>query len=156
MNVSDIAREVGIAPSAVRFYERRGILPPAARRQNGYREYSTDDLCRLRVVVSLRSLGLHLSAAGRLADLCQAGQCDVMSRDLVPLVAAQRAAIARSRTELDELDRQLSALELELAGGEPSADLSLTKGGESDDQMRLRTELPVPADVRLPLLNAGC
>ena len=57
MNVSDIAREVGIAPWAVRFYERRGILPAAHRRGNGYREYTADDLCRLRVVVSLRSLG---------------------------------------------------------------------------------------------------
>ena len=32
MNVSDIAREVGIAPSAVRFYERREpSRPPTAR-----------------------------------------------------------------------------------------------------------------------------
>ena len=44
MNVSEIAREVGIAPSAVRFYERTGILPPAPRHPNDYREYSDDDL----------------------------------------------------------------------------------------------------------------
>lgn len=152
MNVSDIAREVGVAPSAVRFYERRGILPAAHRRGNGYREYTADDLCRLRVVVSLRSLGLDLDDAGRLAELCQTGQCDVMSRDLAPLVAAQRAAVARGRAELDELDRQLAALEVSLAAGEPSPDLCLTKGGESDDQLRLRTELPVSADARLPVL----
>ena len=27
MNVSDVAREAGIATSAVRFYERKGVLP---------------------------------------------------------------------------------------------------------------------------------
>ncbi|MGH2465518.1 MAG: MerR family transcriptional regulator, partial [Candidatus Limnocylindrales bacterium] len=76
MNVSDIAREVGIAPSAIRFYERRGILPVASRGANGYREYGDDDLCRLRVVVTLRQLGLDLRVAGRLADLCATGHCD--------------------------------------------------------------------------------
>lgn len=94
VNISDIAREVGIAPSAVRFYERTGILPPAPRQSNGYREYTDDDLCRLRIVVSLRRLGLDLPVAGRLAALCRSGECDAMARDLLPLVSAQRAAIA--------------------------------------------------------------
>jgi hypothetical protein len=78
-----------------------------------------------------------------------------MSRDLAPLVAAQRAAVARSRAELDDLDRQLTTVAASLAAGEPSASLCLTKGGEIDDQLRLRAELPVSADARLPVLNAG-
>ena len=155
MNVSEIAREVGIAPSAVRFYERTGILPPATRQGNGYRDYTDDDLCRLRTVVSLRRLGLELSVAGRLASLCQSGQCDVMAIDLLPLVSAQRSAVARSREELDELDRRLAALEasLQTAGVDP--DLCLEKGGDDDDPsvLRLRNGLPVPADPGLPVLS---
>jgi DNA-binding transcriptional MerR regulator len=154
MNVSDIAREVGIAPSAVRFYERRGILPAAARRENGYRDYTPDDVCRLRLVVSLRSLGLELAVAGRLADLCLAGQCDAMARDLLPLVSAQRAAVARSRAELAALDRHLGALETSLAAGDPDPDLCFEKGGESDDELRLRAELPLSADG-LPVLTGA-
>ena len=155
VNVSDLAREVGIAPSAVRFYERKGILPPAPRQDNGYREYTEDDLCRLRVVVSLRRLGLDLPIAGRLAALCQSGQCDAMARDLLPLVAAQRDAIARTQAELDDLDQRLAALETELqTDGVVDPDLCLEKGGEIDDaQLRLRTGLSVPADARLPVLN---
>jgi len=153
--VSDIAREVGIAPSAVRFYERRGVLPAATRRGNGYREYTDDDLCRLRLIVSLRSLGLDLAVAGRLANQCLAGQCDAMSRDLAPLVSAQRAAVARSQAELAELDCHLAALEVSLAAGEPDPNLCLEKGGESDDELRLRAELPVSAYPRLPVLTRG-
>src|SRR5712691_12866458 len=67
MNVSEVSRLAGIAPTAVRFYERRGVLPTAARRGNSYREYTDDDLCRLRLVVSLRSLGLDVATAGSLA-----------------------------------------------------------------------------------------
>jgi MerR family transcriptional regulator, copper efflux regulator len=153
MNVSEIARSVGIAPSAVRFYERRGVLPRPSRQANGYREYNPDDLCRLQLVVSLRQLGLDLAVAGQLADLCLAGQCDLMARDLRPLIASQRAAVARTRTELDELDRQLAKLEGSLAAGDPDPDLCLTKGGERHDQLRLRPELPVPANDILTVLT---
>ena len=154
MNVSDLAREVGIAPSAVRFYERKGILPPAPRQDNGYREYGDDDLCRLRVVVSLRRLGLDLPIAGRLAALCQSGECDTMARDLLPLVGAQRHTIARTRTELDDLDGRLAKLETELQTNGVDPDLCIAKGGEIDDaKLRLRTGVSLPADARLPVLS---
>ena len=143
MNVSEVARRAGIAPTAVRFYERRGVLPAAARRQNGYREYTDDDLCRLRLIVSLRGLGLDVPTAGRLARHCLSGRCDVMVRDLAPLVSAQRAAVARSQAELADLDRHLAALEVSLAAGEPDPNLCLEEGGERDDELRLRAGLPV-------------
>ena len=130
VNVSDLAREVGIAPSAVRFYERKGILPQASRQGNGYREYTDDDLCRLRVVVSLRHLGLDLPIAGRLAALCQSGECDAMARDLLPLVGAQREAITRTRAELDDLDQRLARLETELQTDGIDPDLCIAKGGD--------------------------
>ena len=143
MNVSEVARRAGIAPTAVRFYERRGVLPTAARRDNGYREYTDEDLCQLRLVVSLRSLGLDVETAGSLAKQCIAGECDVMARDLAPLVTKQRAAVARSQAELAELDRHLAALELSLAAGEPDPNLCIEEGGDSDDELRMRPGLPV-------------
>lgn len=153
MNVSELAGRVGIAPSAVRFYERQGILPAAARRANGYRDYGDDDLCRLQVVVSLRSLGLELGAAARLANLCATGECDAMARDLGPLVTQQRKAVARARLELTRLDRQLAALQTSLAAGE-SRELCITKGGDSDDEL-LRAGVSVSSRSRLPVLT-GC
>jgi DNA-binding transcriptional MerR regulator len=154
MNVSDLARTVGIAPSAVRFYERKGILPRAPRQSNGYREYTADDLCRLQTVVSLRRLGLELSVAGRLAALCESGECDVMARDLLPLVTEQRAAIARTRAEIDDLDRQLLVVETALQAGGVDADHCLEKGGEDDEQrLRLRPELPMSAEPGLTVLT---
>ncbi|MBA2720117.1 MAG: MerR family transcriptional regulator [Chloroflexi bacterium] len=143
MNVSEVARRAGIAPTAVRFYERRGALPVTARRDNGYREYTDRDLCQLRLVVSLRGLGLDVKTAGSLARHCIEGRCDVMARDLAPLVSAQRAAVARSQAELAELDRHLAALEVSLATGEPDSNLCFEEGGDGDDELRMRTGLPV-------------
>ena len=109
MNVSELAREAGIAPSAVRFYEQTGVLPSAARKPNGYRTYSRNDLARLRLVVAMRRLGLGPLDAGRLAGLClERGDIDA---DLAPLIAEQRSAIERQRIELDRLDAELSDLD---------------------------------------------
>jgi DNA-binding transcriptional MerR regulator len=118
MKVSDLARRAGIAPSAVRFYEAEGVLPPASRGASGYREYDDDDLCRLRVVVSLRSLGLDLREAGRLAAMCGEGRCDDMAVDLLPRIVARRREVASARVELDHLDAELATLERTLRGGD--------------------------------------
>jgi arsenate reductase len=122
MNVSELARRAGVAPSAIRWYEAVGVLPTAPRRPNGYREYEEVDLTRLRLVLSLRRLGLAPLDAGCLAALCL--QRGVIDRDLAPLIAEQRAAITRQRDDLDRLDAELTDLEVTITaaarpGGTP-------------------------------------
>jgi thioredoxin type arsenate reductase len=113
VNTSELANQAGIAPSAVRWYESAGIIPRAPRRSNGYRDYGAADLARVRLVVSLRRLGLAPEDAGRLARLClERGSVDA---DLAPLLARQRAAIARQRADLDRLEGELLDLELTIA-----------------------------------------
>ena len=110
MRIGELARRAGIAPSAVRWYEQAGVLPGPGRQENGYRDYVEADLARLRLVVSLRRLGLGPEDAGRLARLClEHGTVDL---DLAPLIAQQRDAIARQRDDLDRLDTELTDLEL--------------------------------------------
>lgn len=110
MQISELARRAGVAPSAVRWYEAVGVLPAAPRRANGYRDYDEEDLSRLRIVISLRRLGLGPEDAGRLARLrlTRGG----VGRDLVPLIVAQRGAIDLQRADLDRLDAELTDLEL--------------------------------------------
>jgi arsenate reductase len=113
VNVSELAARAGIAPSAVRWYEAAGVLPRAARRPNGYRDYDDDDLTRLRLVLALRRLGVAPVDAGRLAALCLArGSVDL---DLAPLISGQRAAISRQRDDLARLDAELTDLEVTIA-----------------------------------------
>ncbi|MGZ6259163.1 MAG: MerR family transcriptional regulator [Candidatus Limnocylindrales bacterium] len=127
MNVSELARRAGVAPGTIRFYERAGVLPDAQRQANGYRRYDEPDLCRLRVVVSLRALGLALEESGRLADQCATGRCDDMATDLLPRLIARRVEVATARAELDHLDRELARLEASFRAGEPSATLDLER-----------------------------
>jgi arsenate reductase len=113
VRIAELARRAGVAASAVRWYEQAGVLPVPPRRDNGYREYADADLARLRLVVSLRRLGLGPEDAGRLARLClDHGEID---GDLVPLLAEQREAIARQRADLDRLEGELADLEMTIA-----------------------------------------
>jgi MerR family copper efflux transcriptional regulator len=131
MRVSELARRAGITPAAVRFYESQGVLPAASRRDNGYRDYSDDDLCRLRLVVALRGLGLELSESGRLAALCQDGRCDTMEAQLLSQIDERRHAFAKARAELDHLDHELATLQSAMRSGRQLPLACCADGGET-------------------------
>ena len=48
MRIKALADRLGTTPHAIRFYERRGLLPAPARASNRYRAYSEADAERLR------------------------------------------------------------------------------------------------------------
>jgi arsenate reductase len=109
VKIAEFAGRAGIAASAVRWYEDNGVIPPATRSGNGYRKYDELDLTRLRLVVSLRRLGLGPEDAGRMARLCM--ERGAVDRDLLPLLRSHREEVARQRVELDRLDAELTDLE---------------------------------------------
>ena len=117
MRVSELAGRAGITPAAIRFYESEGFLPQASRAANGYREYSESDVCRLRVLTSLRGLGVELTEASRLAQMCGDGSSQ-MSAEVFARVELRRAEVAQARAELDHLDAELANLERALASGD--------------------------------------
>jgi DNA-binding transcriptional MerR regulator len=57
--ISEIARRVGLRPSAIRYYEQIGILEPP-RRVSGQRRYSDTVLYRLAVVRRAQEAGFTL------------------------------------------------------------------------------------------------
>jgi MerR family transcriptional regulator, redox-sensitive transcriptional activator SoxR len=57
--ISEVARQVGVEPSAIRYYEQIGLLPPA-RRVSGQRRYDSTMLYRMAVLQRARQLGFTL------------------------------------------------------------------------------------------------
>jgi len=60
LTISEVARQVGLQASAVRYYERIGLLPRAPR-MSGQRRYDTAALYRLAIIQRARQLGFTLS-----------------------------------------------------------------------------------------------
>jgi MerR family redox-sensitive transcriptional activator SoxR len=59
LTVSEVARQLGLRPSAIRYYERIGVLLPA-QRISGQRRYDSTVLFRLAVIKRARQTGFTL------------------------------------------------------------------------------------------------
>lgn len=71
MRIGDIARRSGLSTSRIRFYERQGLIPVAARSENGYRDYPMSVLETLDMIHQAQSLGFTLDEIR--AELVQGG-----------------------------------------------------------------------------------
>ena len=60
LTISQVARQIPVRPSAIRYYERIGLLPPAER-LSGQRRYDPTVLYRLAIIQRARQLGFTLS-----------------------------------------------------------------------------------------------
>jgi DNA-binding transcriptional MerR regulator len=60
MKIGQVAADADVTVDTVRFYERRGVLPPPERRPSGYREYTPATVERIRMARSLQQLGFTL------------------------------------------------------------------------------------------------
>ena len=60
LQIGELAKRTALSIDAIRFYERRKLLPPAFRSAGGFRLYTTDDIERLRFVQRVQRLGFSL------------------------------------------------------------------------------------------------
>lgn len=98
LDIAEVAELTGVAPSALRYYERLGLLEPAGR--NGLRRtYPRSAIDRLALIVAGRATGFSLR---ELSDLVQSPSGEVRAR-----LADRISAIDREIESLDEARRLL-------------------------------------------------
>ncbi|MER5888433.1 MerR family transcriptional regulator [Streptomyces sp. NPDC001941] len=64
-SIGELAERAGVSVKAVRFYSDRGLLPEGVRSAGGHRRYGQGALERLRLIRSLRGLGVPVAEVGR-------------------------------------------------------------------------------------------
>jgi DNA-binding transcriptional MerR regulator len=68
LDIGEVARRTGLAPSALRFYERKNLISPAAR--TGLRRaYTPDILDTLALINAARTAGFTLAEIKQLQDI---------------------------------------------------------------------------------------
>ena len=66
LHCGELARLSSVSSDTVRFYERRHLLPTAARTSSGYRVFSPDSLARMKMIRAGLSVGFSVA---ELADI---------------------------------------------------------------------------------------
>ena len=69
MNTGAASDASGVSQRMIRHYEKIGLIPSAARRDSGYRDYSDADVHRLRFIANARDLGFPIEEIRKLLDL---------------------------------------------------------------------------------------
>jgi DNA-binding transcriptional MerR regulator len=71
LTIGRLAKAAGVGLDTVRFYERAGLMPEAARTASGYRTYGAGDVERLRFIRRAKALGFSLDQIAELLRLSE-------------------------------------------------------------------------------------
>ena len=108
MQIRDLSERTGVSAKTIRYYEEIELLPPAARKPNGYREYSQADVERLKLVAGARRLDFSLSEIKEILDLRERNiaPCNV----LLDLLNQKVMGINQRIAELQKMQQDLKEL----------------------------------------------
>ena len=66
VKIGELAKRTECPVETIRYYEREGLLPPAARSESNYRQYGDVHIERLQFIRHCRSLDMTLDEIQRL------------------------------------------------------------------------------------------
>ena len=98
MKVGELAEVTGVSVQAIRFYERRGLLPAPRRLQSGYRDYPAETVRAVLRIKRMQEVGFTLRELGHFLRLLETG----------PHNHAERRAYAEAK--LSDIDAQIERL----------------------------------------------
>ena len=96
LRIGELASRAGVSVDAVRFYERRRLLPRAPRTGGGFRLFPAAAVERIRFIKQAQEIGLSLEEIGGLLAEGGAAECQRV-HDLL-------------RAKLEELDGRIKAM----------------------------------------------
>ncbi len=108
MNISDAAARAGLPPKTIRYYEDIGLISPARRRDNGYRDYAARDVHILRFLSRARGLGFSVDDCRALVALY--ADTDRKSGDVKDIALRRIADIDEKIAELRTMRATLADL----------------------------------------------
>ena len=108
MKIGAASAASGISERMIRHYEKIGLMPKAARRDSGYRDYDERDLHTLRFIGRARDAGFPIEEIRQLLTLWH--DRGRSSADVKGLALARAGELKRKAKELDAMRRSLEHL----------------------------------------------
>lgn len=108
VTIGQLARRAQVHVETVRYYERRGLLPQPICQWSGYRQYSQDDVTRLRFIKHAQRLGFSLKEIADLLSLRV--DPDTNCHDVKQRAEAKLADIEAKILTLEQIQKALKQL----------------------------------------------
>jgi MerR family copper efflux transcriptional regulator len=108
VKIGEASAASGVSQRMIRHYEKIGLIPAAARRDSGYRDYDQRDVHTLRFIGRARDLGFPIEEIRQLVALWH--DRERSSADVKALALARAEELRRKARELDEMRRSLEHL----------------------------------------------
>jgi MerR family copper efflux transcriptional regulator len=131
MNIGAAAEITGVPAKTIRYYEEVGLIPPARRSENGYRNYADEDIQILRFIQRARRLGFSVRDVESLLTLWQ--DKDRASADVKKLALKHIDEVEKRIEEMQSIRETLIHLTRKCHGNDrPDCPIirGLAEGGE--------------------------
>jgi MerR family mercuric resistance operon transcriptional regulator len=138
LKIGQLAQIAEVSVDAVRFYERRGLLPEPERTESGYRVYARDDVQQLRFIKRAQEVGFSLNEVRELLALRTDDRktCE----DVKARVRAKIAVIDARIAQLQTFRRALTRLETACAGDStPVGECPVIEALDAEDETSCET-----------------
>ena len=129
MKIGAVSAATGVSQRMIRHYEKIGLMPPAARRDSGYRDYDQRDVHTLRFIGRARDAGFPIEEIRQLLALWN--DRDRSSADVKALALARATELKRKERELHDMRRSLEHLAAR-CHGDDRPDCPILGGLEGD------------------------
>ena len=108
--ISDLAREFGITPRTIRFWEDQGILAP--EREGSKRVFTRRDRARLKMALRGKRLGLSLAEIKDLIGMYASTEDETPQLlECLRLMSSRREALEQQREDIEAMLGEISQFE---------------------------------------------
>jgi len=113
--ISDLAREFGITPRTIRFWEDQGILSP--ERLGSKRVFTRRDRARLKMALRGKRLGLSLAEIKDLIGMYDGEQDETSQlQECLRVMAKRRQALEQQREDIETMLAEIGQFETQCRG----------------------------------------
>lgn len=112
--IGEIAKELGISPKTIRWYEAQGLLAEPGRTESGYRSYSIEDIEHLKFIRKAFAFGFSSKEIKDILDLRAHGAspCNLV----IGLIGGKISAVQQQIKDLQQLEQELTELRRQWKG----------------------------------------
>ena len=98
--VGEVAARMGIAASALRYYDKEGLLPFVERSDGGIRVFKESDFEWLSIIECLKHTGMSIKEIKKFIDWCMEGDSTIEKR--LALIRQQQSVMKERIAQMQE------------------------------------------------------